>query len=158
MNTPRSSLAALAAVLLAVSAFAVDLTGSWKTADRADGKRTDILDIVKFELKDGKLAGAVEGIDRTSNKVHERDFSISNLTFKDGVVTFNLTRDMKRVASEAIQPMGSAGAVAARQVDDITMVSKYEAKLDGDTLKGTVERIGRNGKPHKTSWNATRLK
>jgi hypothetical protein len=62
------------------------------------------------------------------------------------------------VASQAIQPMGTAGAVAAQQVDDITMVSKYEAKLDGDTLKGTVERIGRNGKPHKTEWSATRLK
>lgn len=158
MNTPRYSLAALAAVLVTVSSLAADLTGSWKTAEPANGKRSDILDIVKFETKDGKLTGAVEGIDRTSKKVHDSDFVITNVAFKDGAVTFKLSRDVKRVASEAVQPLGTAGAIAAQQVDDTTMVSKYEAKLDGDTLKGTVERIGRNGKPHKAEWSATRLK
>ena len=158
MKTTHFSCAALAALLLAASAVASDLTGSWKTIDHHDGKRTDILDIVKFETKDGHLVGKVEGIDRMSLKIRNEDFAVTNVNFNDGILTFNLTRDLKQLASEQVHPMGHGAAVVTREVDDVTRVSKYEARLEGDTLKGTVERIARNGKPHKSEWSAKLLK
>jgi hypothetical protein len=34
--------------------------------------------------------------------------------------------------------------------------SKYEGKLEGDTIKGSVERQGRDGNTMKSEWIATR--
>jgi len=158
MKPLRHPLAALAAVLFAASALASDLTGSWKTMEPGKGKRSDILDIVKFEWKDGHLTGTVAGIDRTNLKVRDADFKITNLSFKDGVVMFNLTRDVKTLASKTIIGTGGGGSVVTRDVDEESRTSRYEAKLEGDVLQGTVERAGRNGKPHKAEWSARRVK
>jgi len=158
MKPLKYTFAALAAALLSTSVFAADPTGSWKTTDRDNGGRTDILDIVRFEFKDGRLIGTVEGIDRMDPKVRNSDFAIVNPTFKDGVVTFGLKRLVKRLISEGVQPVGGGAAIVSREIEDDTRVSHYEAKLEGDTLKGTVERIGRNGKPHKVDWSAKLLK
>ena len=37
------------------------------------------------------------------------------------------------------------------------MTTKYQGKVSGDTLKGTIERE-RDGKPVKTKWEAKRAK
>ncbi len=158
MKSLRYPLAALAAVLFATSALAADVIGTWKTIDPGHGKRSDILDIVKFAQKDGQLIGTVAGIDRINLKVKDSAFKITNASFKDGVLMFNLTRDMKTLASKTITGTGNGGSIVTKDVDEELYTSKYEAKLDGDTLKGSVERIGKNGKPHKAQWSAARAK
>jgi hypothetical protein len=38
-------------------------------------------------------------------------------------------------------------------------VSKYTGKVEGDTIKGSIERPGRDGgAATKTDWTATRVK
>ncbi len=44
-----------------------------------------------------------------------------------------------------------------REFNGNSMTTKYTGKLDGDTIKGSVERPGRDGgDPVKTDWTATR--
>ena len=54
------------------------------------------------------------------------------------------------------------GAVAfsvEREFNGNKMVIKYTGKLDGDTIKGSIERPGRNGgDATKVDWTATRVK
>lgn len=62
---------------------------------------------------------------------------ISDAVFKDDTVTFSVVRE--------------------REGNKWT--SKYSAKLEGDTLKGTIEMPGRNGgEARKLDWSATRAK
>jgi hypothetical protein len=59
---------------------------------------------------------------------------ISDASIKDGVVAFSVVRGT-----------------------DQKVVIKYQGKLDGDTLTGTIERPGPNGTPStKTGWKAAR--
>ena len=44
-----------------------------------------------------------------------------------------------------------------REREGRKMIAKYEGKVSGDTLKGTIERE-RDGKPVKTDWEAKRAK
>ena len=83
----------------------------------------------KFELKEGKLTGNV--------KSPRGETDISSASIKDGAVAFNIEREF----------------------NGNKMVIKYTGKFDGDTIKGSVERPGRNGgEATKTDWTATRVK
>ncbi len=83
----------------------------------------------KFELKEGKLTGNV--------KSPRGETDISSASIKDGAVAFNIEREF----------------------NGNKMVIKYTGKLDGDTIKGSIERPGRNGgEATKTDWTATRVK
>ena len=83
----------------------------------------------KFEVKDGKLTGSI-----TSPR---GETAISDGTFKDGAVAF----------------------VTELTFGDNKIVIKYACKLDGDTIKGTITRPGRDGgEATKTEWTATRAK
>jgi len=65
------------------------------------------------------------------------DVAIADASFKDGAVAFSVTREF----------------------NGNSVTTKYEAKLDGDTLKGSTERPGRDGgAPMKRDWTATRAK
>ncbi|MDB6115811.1 MAG: hypothetical protein JWQ62_2756 [Lacunisphaera sp.] len=157
MKSLRHLLAALAAVLFAASALAAGPVGSWKTIERAKG-RTDILDLIKFELTDGRLLGTVEGIDRLKESFKNSEFQVSNVSFRDGVLRFNLTREAKIVAKKTLRHMDQAAAAATGEMEVESRISKYEAKLEGDTLTGTVERMAREGTVHKAEWSAARVK
>ena len=46
----------------------------------------------------------------------------------------------------------------SREFNGNKRTSKYEGKLEGDTIKGTVERPNRDGAVQKSDWVATRAK
>jgi hypothetical protein len=82
---------------------------------------------LKLESKDGKLAGAY------SNQFG--DTAISNASLQDDVIAFDVVRDL----------------------GGNKYVVKYRGKLDGDTIKGTIEAPGHNGgEAVKLDWNARR--
>jgi hypothetical protein len=87
----------------------------------------DIETTLKLESNDGKLAGAY------SNQFGEA--AISNVSFQEDVLAFEVVRDL------------NGGK----------FVVKYRGKLEGDTIKGTLEAPGPDGdKPMKLDWNAQR--
>ena len=83
----------------------------------------------KFALADGKLSGTV-----TSPR---GQLDISDASCKDDAIAF----------------------VTVVSMGGNNFSIKYEGKLEGDTIKGTIERPGRDGgPPNKQDWNATRVK
>lgn len=87
----------------------------------------EIATTLKLESKDGKLAGAY------SNQFG--DTMISNVSFQDDVLAFDVVREF------------GGGQ----------FVVKYRGKLEGDTIKGTLEAPGPDGgEPMKLDWNARR--
>ena len=131
MKLPKNILAAFAATLVTsvalAAAAATSPAGNWKwTAQGRNGQQEYT---AKFEVKEGKLTGAV-----TSPR---GDTPISQGTFKDGAIAF----------------------VTEISFNDTKFVIKYAGKLEGDAIKGTIERPGRDGgAATKADWNATRVK
>jgi hypothetical protein len=127
----RLAIAAVAVVLgFGVPASAADEkndpTGTWKWEVEFNGnKRTQTL---KLELKDGKLTGAMIGM-------NNMETAISDATFKDGEVKFTVVRER----------------------NNMKVTSKYAAKVDGDTMKGSVERDA-GGQTNKTEFEAKKEK
>lgn len=134
MKPLRYLVAASAAILLSAAAFAADPTGTWKWTQPGRGDRPAVEQTVKLELKAGQLTGTLLGFESPMGKVP--DTAIGDATFKDDAVSFTVTREF----------------------NGNKRVSKYEAKLDGDSLKGSVERPGRDGAVQKTEWTASRAK
>ena len=87
----------------------------------------DIETTLKLESTDGKLAGAY------SNQFG--DTAISNISFQEDSISFDVVRDL----------------------GGNKYVVKYRGKLEGDTIKGTIEAPGHDGgKALKLEWNARR--
>lgn len=121
----------VAACVMTAVAAAADITGNWKWSQQGRNGSQDYT--AKFALKDGKLTGTVmmPGFGGGEPMAVE----ISDGSVKDGDVTFSIVREFN----------GNKFA------------TKYEGKLDGDTIKGSSERPGRNGgAPMKSDWSATR--
>ena len=124
MKTVRL-LCSFLALAAAASLFAADPTGTWQWATHSPNG--DIATTLKLESKDGKLTGAY------SNQFG--DATISNVSFHDDVLAFEVVRDL-------------GGA---------KFVVKYHGKLDGDTIKGSLEAPGPDGgSSMKLDWNARR--
>jgi hypothetical protein len=88
----------------------------------------DIETTLKLESKDGKLAGAY------SNQFG--DTAISNASLQDDVIAFDVVREFS----------GNKYVV------------KYRGRLEGDTIKGTIEAPGHDGgETLKLDWNAKRI-
>jgi hypothetical protein len=90
----------------------------------------DVIDVsLKLELKDGKMTGTY------SNRFG--DAPIKDASFEDDVVAFSVDR----------------------RLDGDTFTVKYSGKLDGDTIKGSIDLPGfGGGAPVKMDWNASRAK
>jgi hypothetical protein len=113
------------ALAAAATAFGADPSGTWQWSTHSPNG--DIATTLKLESKDGKLTGAY------SNQYG--DTMISNVTFKDDVLAFEVVRDL----------------------GGNKFVVKYHGKLEGDTIKGTLEAaIPDSGEPMKLDWNAKR--
>jgi hypothetical protein len=125
MKSLRFIVASFAACLFAAAAFAGDPSGSWKwTMTTPNG---DIESTATLALKDGQITGTY------SNSYG--DSAISNGTFKDDAIAFDVVRDF----------------------GGNKFVLKYRGKLDGDTIKGTIDIPGIDGgDPRKADWNAKR--
>jgi hypothetical protein len=90
-------------------------------------QNSEIETTLKLELKDGKLAGAY------SNQFG--DTAISNVSLQDDVIEFDIVREL----------------------NGNKYVVKYHGKLEGDTIKGTIEAPGHDGGAAvKLDWNAKR--
>jgi hypothetical protein len=81
---------------------------------------------LKLEFKDGQLTGVLSG--------GRGDTPITNGAFKDEQVTFSVVREF----------------------NGNTVETKYDGKLDGDTIKGSSEGPGRDGEVTKRDWTAKR--
>ncbi len=115
----------LASALLALSAHAADLSGTWKWTSSTKSGPAEITAVLL--LKDGALTGTVTG--------RQGPAEISEASVKDGMVAFSVVRG----------------------TTDQKVVIKYQGKIDGDAITGTIERPGPNGAaPTKTEWKATR--
>ena len=90
----------------------------------------DAIDIsLKLELKDGKLAGTYSS--------RFGDAPITEASFKDDAIAFSVEREF----------------------DGNKFTIKYQGKLDGDSIKGSLELPGLGGgDATKMDWNATRTK
>jgi hypothetical protein len=103
-----------------------DPTGTWKWETEFNGqKRTSTLTL---KLDGDKLTGEMPGRQGAATKIEEG-------TFKDGEISFTVTRTM----------------------GDNKFVTKYTGKVDGDTLKMTAESE-RNGEKTKREIEAKREK
>ena len=129
--------ATIVACSLAATAFAADASpaGTWKFTAAGRGGNPGIERTLTLELKDGKLTGTLKGASMGQFEIP--DTAISAASFKDGAVAFNVELDF----------------------NGNKFVTKYSGKLQGDSIKGSVERPGRDGgEPVKTEWVAARAK
>jgi hypothetical protein len=95
-------------------------TGNWKWTAGNNRETT-----LKLKLEGDKLTGAIIGRNNNETKIEDA-------TFKDGEITFSVTRDRNGTKT----------------------VTKYSGKLSGDEIKG---KISVEGRPDR-DWNAKRAK
>ncbi len=128
MNTLRMRLSALAATLvLAVSAFAADPSGTWKwTTTNQNGESFD--STMKLELKDGKLAGTVMG--------RRGESAISDVTFANDTLKFSVAR-------------GRDGQEWVMKYEGKLGSDSIKGTIDLPNRNG--------GEPRKVEWNAKRM-
>lgn len=118
-------LCSLLVLAAATAALAADPTGAWQW--NTQSPNGEIHTTLKLESKDGKWVGAY------SNQFG--DAAISNVSFQDDVLAFEVVRDL----------------------GGNKFVVKYRGKLTGDTIKGTLEAPSPDGgEGVKLDWNATR--
>lgn len=138
MNTYRKILAAIfAACFMTISAFAADAspTGTWKWTQQGRQGGTPQERSVTLELKDGKLTGQQNAYTGPQGEIAATP--IKDATFKDGTVAFTVEISF----------------------GENKFAVKYAGKVEGDTIKGQVERPGFNGgDATKSDWTATRAK
>ena len=117
----------VAASLLTVTAFAADISGHWKWISATKSGPVEMT--ANLVLTDNALTGIVTG--------RQGPAAIGDATFKNGVVTFTVTR----------------GTPEAK------VVFKYSGTFAGDTITGTLEKPGptKDGPPIKLEWKATRI-
>lgn len=137
MKIIRRLLAVLLACCITAAAFAADAspTGTWKwTVGRPGAQATD--QTLKLEFSNGKLAGTLLG--SQGAQFQFPDTAISDASFKDGVIRFSVTRE----------------------ASGLKVTTKYQGKLEGDTITGTSERpnLQGGGAPLTREWNAKRTK
>ena len=102
-------------------------TGTWKwTVMGPNNTNRDVT--LKLKLEGGKLTGAMVGR-------NNQDTPIEDASFKDGAVSFKVTRER----------------------NGQKFVTKYEGKLDGDTIKGK-STFDRDGNTMSRDWEAKRAK
>ena len=105
-----------------------DPTGTWKWETERNGQKRETT--LKLKLEGDKLTGTITG-----GRGKAEDVKIDDGKFKDGQVTFSVTRER----------------------GDMKIVMKYAAKVDGDTLKGTATSE-RDGKEQKQEFEGKRQK
>lgn len=105
-----------------------DPTGTWKWETERGGQKRETT--LKLKLDGDKVTGTITG-----GRGKAEDVKIEDGKYKDGQVTFSVTRER----------------------GDVKIVTKYAAKADGDTLKGTATSE-RGGKEQKQEFEAKREK
>lgn len=126
-----------AACCLTLASFAADASpaGTWKwTQQGRGGQGQGFEQSLKLELKGGMLTGMLVGAQGPQGQIP--DMAITDASYKDGVVAFSVTREF----------------------NGNKRTTKYMGKVEGDTIKGSTEREGRDGQAQKSDWTAMRAK
>jgi hypothetical protein len=129
-RTLLASLAVLVFVFAGVARAADDkksVEGTWKWTVQGQNNQS-FEQTMKLKMEGDKVTGVILGRNNTETKIEDA-------TFKDGVLAFSVTRE--------------------RNGNKFT--SKYNGKLDGDTIKGKIE-TERNGQTQSRDWEAKREK
>jgi hypothetical protein len=115
-------------IAAAAAAFAADPVDPTGTWKwSTSSPKGDIPTTLKLELKNGKITGAY------SNQFG--DTAISNAALRDDLIKFDVVRDL----------------------GGQKYVVKYHGKIEGDTIKGTIEAPGHDGGAGATvEWSAKR--
>jgi hypothetical protein len=113
----------LAIVAMAGIARAEDPSGIWKWTTGNNNREATL----KLKLDGDKLTGTIT--------MGTRDTEITDGTYKDGDVAFNVTRERNGNKTTA----------------------KYTGKVSGDSIKGKIE-TERNGQTNSRDWEAKREK
>ncbi|MBS0264238.1 MAG: hypothetical protein JSS02_20035 [Planctomycetes bacterium] len=111
------------------SAFAwaadkVDPSGTWKWSMTINNQTINTT--LKLKLEGDKLTG-------TMSRNDSQEVKIDDGQFKDGEVSFSVTRER----------------------NGQKQITKYKGKVDGDTIKGKAERE-RDGQKNERDWEARR--
>ncbi len=119
---------------VAQEAKKADPTGTWKwTTEGRDGAKREMA--LKLKLEGDKLTGTLTSPGRGGGAA--TDTAIEEATFKEGDVAFKVSRT----------------------IQNNKFTTTYTGKIEGDVLKGTVERPGRDGgESTKTPFEAKREK
>jgi hypothetical protein len=108
-----------------------DPSGTWKWKVKFNDKEFD--QTLKIKHENGKVTGTITGGGGKGGG--GKGVDIDEGKFKDGEVSFSVTRDRKGTKT----------------------TTKYTGKLSGDTIKGSYVREV-DGKEEKTDWEAKREK
>lgn len=119
-------LALMGMVTQAQAADKPDPTGTWKWSVTFNDQTRE--STLKLKLDGDKLTGTMLGRNNSET-------AIENATFKDGQVSFSVTRER----------------------NNMKMTTKYTGKLEGDVIKGKTE-FERNGQMQSRDWEAKREK
>lgn len=116
---------------VSMASAAENPTGTWKwTASFGQGDKKQSREVtLNLKLDGDKLTGSMPGRDNNETPIEEG-------SFKGDEISFKITR--------------SRG--------DNKFTSTYKGKISGDTIKGTIERPGRDGKTNTSEWEAKRAK
>ena len=107
-----------------------DPTGTWKWETERGGQKRETT--LKLKLEGDKLTGTITA---GRGKGEAKEVKIEDAKFKDGQVTFVVTREF----------------------NNQKRVTKYAAKVDGDMMKGTATSE-RDGQERVREFEAKRLK
>lgn len=131
MKIIRSVAAALAvACFTALPVFAGDPSGLWKFKAEAQGRSVE--STLNLQWQNNRLSGT---IDNRAGKAEIKDAK-----FADEQVSFTVERSFgKRLRKK-------------------TFTVHYVGKLEGDTIKGTIETTDRDKQPVSIPWEAHRAK
>lgn len=119
-------LALMGMVTQALAADKADPTGTWKWSVTFNDQTRE--STLKLKLDGDKLTGTMLGRNNSET-------AIENATFKDGQISFSVTRER----------------------NNQKMTTKYSGKLEGDVIKGKSE-FERNGQTQSRDWEAKREK
>jgi hypothetical protein len=124
---PIHIICSLFAAAVSAAAFAADPDPTGTWKWSTSSPTGEIPTTLKLELKNSKIAGTY------SNQFG--DTAISNAFLQDDVISFDVVRDL----------------------GGKKYVVKYRGKIEGDTIKGTIEAPGHDGgEGLKFDWNAKR--
>ena len=125
---------ALGALLQVQAAEKADPTGTWTWTQAGRNNQPDRKFSLKLKQEGDKVAGTISAPGRGGQST---DTEIGDAKLKGDELSFTVTREF----------------------NGNKIVSKYNGKISGDTIKGKVERPGRGGgDPVTTDWEAKREK
>jgi hypothetical protein len=135
MKSLRLFAVLLAACCISLAAFAADASpaGTWKWTVQGRQGGAGFDQTLKLDYKDGQLTGTLLGVQGSQFSLP--DTPIADASFKDGQIKFAVTREF----------------------GGNKVTTKYDGKLEGDTITGTSERPNlQGGEPVKREWQARR--